>query len=705
MVHRSGAAARSPGLLTLGVAALLLTAPALVSTAAAQDVGTVSGRVVDDRGVGDLGRASISGPTSHQRRHRHRRQLRPSAGTGRHPDRARADAGVPARLGQRDRRSGRHRDPGLHPAAAIRCSCRTMVVTGTQSPRHESRRQRRRHHAHRAGGAAGGAAEHDRDAALRARLHPGRELGRRSQPEHLDARHSGRRVRDVHGGRAAGLPHDAHLLHERRQPVPLRRRTSSGWRSCAAALAALRVQHAGRDRQLHQQDRRRRVRRHDARHRRPPRASPATTSTPTGRWATTGGSTWAASTATTTAFATPGSPASVAARLKANVTRLLDNGYIRALGQVHRRPQPVHPPPPVHQPRRSAVRPGLQRLRLDEHERGPRSRVPTPDGTLHLPLDNGLRTERTWFTVDVALRPDRATGTCRTPRRSCRTTRNGTRLPSNSSCTAQDFITATTGQGGLGFPAGTTAQLLLTNHVRRRRAIRLPFDTPNGLVALAGEWHVEKPISAVQDQLQLRRTVRPAHPRRSGAYFAQLHPGQSLVLHRHPDRRARQPPLPRPGGHAAGRRARSTSPRTDSGTSSPTTPTARVRPRSCRACWAARSSSPTGSAPTWAAGSSTTTTCRARRTPSTVRPGRRSGHARSTTSTFGNNSFRHFNRRHHRLVGLAGTQLPAQRRLRRVRGRRPRLQDARAGRVPERARARRRWTSSNPARCSPSKAA
>jgi hypothetical protein len=42
-------------MLTLGVAALLLAAPALVSTAAAQDVGTVSGRVVDERGVGISG--------------------------------------------------------------------------------------------------------------------------------------------------------------------------------------------------------------------------------------------------------------------------------------------------------------------------------------------------------------------------------------------------------------------------------------------------------------------------------------------------------------------------------------------------------------------------------------------------------------------------------------------------------------------------
>ena len=75
-------------------------------------------------------------------------------------------------------------------------------------------------------------------------LHPGRELGRRGQPEHLDARHPRRRVRDVHGGRDAGVPHHAHLLHERRQPLPLRREHRADGGGAGRRLGALRLQHA-----------------------------------------------------------------------------------------------------------------------------------------------------------------------------------------------------------------------------------------------------------------------------------------------------------------------------------------------------------------------------------------------------------------------------------------------------------------------------
>ena len=102
----------------------------------------------------------------------------------------------------------------------------------------------------------------------------------------------------------------------------------------------------------------------------------------------------------------------------------------------------------------------------------------------------------------------------------------------------QDFITAAKGQGGLGFPAGSTGQYFFTNQFDATGK-PLPFDTPNGLVASPGEWHIEKPISAVQDQLSLRRTFG-RHPLSIGAYFANYTQDQSLVLHRHPDRRARQ---------------------------------------------------------------------------------------------------------------------------------------------------------------------
>jgi outer membrane receptor protein involved in Fe transport len=70
----------------------------------------------------------------------------------------------------------------------------------------------------------------------------------------------------------------------------------------------------------------------------------------------------------------------------------------------------------------------------------------------------------------------------------------------------------------LGFPAGTTFQYSFTNHFDATGA-PLPFDTPNSLVAPGGEWHVEKPISAVQNQLSLRRRVG-RHLLSLGGYLA-----------------------------------------------------------------------------------------------------------------------------------------------------------------------------------------
>ena len=51
----------------------------------------------------------------------------------------------------------------------------------------------------------------------------------------------------------------------------------------------------------------------------------------------------------------------------------------------------------------------------------------------------------------------------------------------------------------LGFPAASTAQLFFTNH-RDIDGNRLPFDTENGLVAPAELIHVNKPMSAFQNQ-------------------------------------------------------------------------------------------------------------------------------------------------------------------------------------------------------------
>ena len=83
---------------------------------------------------------------------------------------------------------------------------------------------------------------------------------------------------------------------------------------------------------------------------------------------------------------------------------------------------------------------------------------------------------------------------------------------------AADFLADTANQRQLGIPTGSAAQIVFTNH-RDPTGAKLPFDTPNGLVSPGGEWHVEKPLSAVQNQLTLRRSFGP-HSLNIGGYFA-----------------------------------------------------------------------------------------------------------------------------------------------------------------------------------------
>jgi outer membrane receptor protein involved in Fe transport len=90
-------------------------------------------------------------------------------------------------------------------------------------------------------------------------------------------------------------------------------------------------------------------------------------------------------------------------------------------------------------------------------------------------------------------------------------------LPS-AAIAVDNYVTLPTDQGGLGLPAGSTGQFFFTNHFDPTGA-KLPFNTPNGLIAPGGEWHVEKPLSAIHDQIQLRKTFG-RHSVAVGAYFA-----------------------------------------------------------------------------------------------------------------------------------------------------------------------------------------
>ena len=198
-------------------------------------------------------------------------------------------------------------------------------------------------------------------------------------------------------------------------------------------------------------------------------------------------------------------------QIKANLTRQLDNGYIRAsVKHINDRNQFILPLPLTNPDNPEYVQ-GFTNYGAMNTPEGLDLEVPTPDGTLRLPLDNGLRTDATWFTVDAAfdLENDwRIQNTAQVMQND----QEWNALLGNNVVPAADYIT------GLGLPGGTTAQLFYTNHFDATGA-RLPYDNANGLVALAGEWHVAKPISAIHDQIQLRRQFG-RHSLAVGAYLA-----------------------------------------------------------------------------------------------------------------------------------------------------------------------------------------
>jgi outer membrane receptor protein involved in Fe transport len=213
----------------------------------------------------------------------------------------------------------------------------------------------------------------------------------------------------------------------------------------------------------------------------------------------------------------PGYPGIRGGQLKGNITRLLDDGYLRfTVKHIDDRNLFIVPLPFTNSADPEYV-PGFSDYGSMVTAEGLDIRVPTPTGTLSLPLDNGLRTKATWFTADASLDLSEDWH-LQNIAQVMQNDQEWNAIPNGNLFTAQDYITAPLGSGGLGFAAGSTGQYFFTNH-KDPLGNPIPFDTPNGLVAAQGLWHVEKPISAVQNQLSLRRGFG-AHSLNIGGYFA-----------------------------------------------------------------------------------------------------------------------------------------------------------------------------------------
>jgi outer membrane receptor protein involved in Fe transport len=213
----------------------------------------------------------------------------------------------------------------------------------------------------------------------------------------------------------------------------------------------------------------------------------------------------------------PGFPGIRGGQIKANVTRLLPHGYIRVSAKhIDDRNQFILDLPFTDASNPAFVS-GFGNYGSMNTNEGVDLRVPTPTGDLTLPLDNGLKTLATWVTADASFDLSQGWHLQNTAQVMSDQQEWNALLPSTA-IPADVYATTAAGQGGLGLPAGTTVQLVYTNHFDATGA-PLPFSTPNNLVAPGGEWHVSKPLSAVQDQLQLRKSFGP-HTLSAGAYFA-----------------------------------------------------------------------------------------------------------------------------------------------------------------------------------------
>lgn len=204
-------------------------------------------------------------------------------------------------------------------------------------------------------------------------------------------------------------------------------------------------------------------------------------------------------------------------QVKGNITRLLDNGYVRFSAKIINDRNQFILDLPFEDAANPHFVPGFGAYGSMNTNEALGLTVPTPIGNQQLPLDNGLRTNAAWYTADAAfdLKDD---WHLRNSAQAMHDDQEWNALVPSNAMSVSDFVTGPKGQAALGLPPGSTIQLTYTNHFDNE-GNPLPFSTANDLVAPGQLIHVAKPLSAFQDQLQLRKDFGK-NSVSAGAYFA-----------------------------------------------------------------------------------------------------------------------------------------------------------------------------------------
>ena len=208
----------------------------------------------------------------------------------------------------------------------------------------------------------------------------------------------------------------------------------------------------------------------------------------------------------------PGFPGISGGQLKGNITKLLDNGFIRISAKYIDDRNQFILPLPFQNPDNPQYVPGFSDYGSMNTNEGNNISVPTPDGRLNLPLDHGLSTKAYWLTADFGFRFNDGWNV-----------ENVAQIMNNkqewNAILPFDVKTKSNYIDGLNLPAGSTYKLFYTNVFDAAGKKRIEYNTPNGLISPGGEWHVEKPMAAFQDQFKITKEVGK-NTFSFGVYFA-----------------------------------------------------------------------------------------------------------------------------------------------------------------------------------------
>jgi iron complex outermembrane receptor protein len=213
----------------------------------------------------------------------------------------------------------------------------------------------------------------------------------------------------------------------------------------------------------------------------------------------------------------PGFPGVRGGQFKGNITRLLDNGYVRVSAKIINDRNQFILDLPFQNASNPEFVPGFGRYGSMNTNEVLGLTVPTPIGDQALPVDDGLRTVASWFTADAGF-DMKNDWHLRNSAQVMHDDQQWNALVPSNAMSVGDFVTGPKNQAALALPAGSTIQLFYAN-VKDAAGHPVPFNTPNNLVAPGQDIHVAKPLAAFQDQLSLSKAFGRSNVT-AGAYFA-----------------------------------------------------------------------------------------------------------------------------------------------------------------------------------------